>query len=288
MLAHREDKLACFPTDWENYSVPDSAEILFPEFEPGWVWLVGAGPGDPGLITLHALHGLRHADMVVHDALVDKRILAFANPKAQIIHAGKRGGKPSPKQIDISLRLVELAKNGHRVLRLKGGDPFVFGRGAEEGLTLVANNVPFRVIPGITAGIAGPAYAGIPVTHRDANSAVTFVTGHGAGGDVPDRIKWSALAESGAVLVFYMVIKHLARITEKLMEGGCSPDTPAALVNRATTPSQRVLRATLATIAGEGRKSGIEPPALLIVGDVVALRDDLRWWNPSDVIDYVI
>ena len=164
----------------------------------------------------------------------------------------------------------------------------MFGRGAEEGLTLVAHKIPFRVIPGITAGIAGPAYAGIPVTHRDANSAVTFVTGHGVGGDVPDRIKWSALASSGAVLVFYMVIKHLARITDKLIEGGCAPETPAALVNRATTPSQRVLRATVATIADEGQKSGIEPPALLIIGEVVDLRGALRWWNPSDVIDYVI
>src|SRR3546814_492831 len=165
---------------------PDSLSL--PTFEAGSVWLVGAGPGDPGLLTLHAVNGLKQADAVVYDALVSASVLDLARPDCERIYAGKRGGKPSPLQADISQRLVRLAKAGKRVLRLKGGDPFVFGRGGEEALALVAAGVPFRIIPGVSAGIGGLAYAGIPVTHRDTNSAVTFVTGHGVGGAVPDGI----------------------------------------------------------------------------------------------------
>jgi len=159
-----------------------------PEFLPGWVWLAGAGPGDPGLLTLLAAHALRSADHVVYDALVDEAVLALAGPGTELEFAGKRGGKPSPKQADISLRLVQLARAGRRVLRLKGGDPFVFGRGGEEALSLVAAGLPFRVVPGVSAGIGGLAYAGLPVTHRDINSVVTFLTGHGSSGLVPDTI----------------------------------------------------------------------------------------------------
>lgn len=148
----------------------------WPVIEPGWVWLCGAGPGDPGLLTLHALNALRQADVVIYDALVQDKILDWA-PQAELIYAGKRGGRPSAKQRDISLRLVDLAREGKRVLRLKGGDPFVFGRGGEEAQTLVQHGVPIRIIPGISAGIGGLAYAGIPVTHRDVNQSVTFVTG---------------------------------------------------------------------------------------------------------------
>ena len=150
--------------------------------EPGWVWLVGAGPGDPGLLSLHALNALGQADVVVYDALVDKRILDLARAGADLVYAGKRGGRPSAEQSDISNRLITFARAGKRVLRLKGGDPFVFGRGAEEALALAGAGIPFRLVPGITAGIGGLAYAGIPVTHRDVNSAVTFLTGHQAGG----------------------------------------------------------------------------------------------------------
>jgi uroporphyrin-III C-methyltransferase len=165
----------------------------WPELLPGWVWLVGAGPGDPGLLTLHALNALRQANVVVYDALVEPAILDWA-PEAELIYAGKRGGKPSPKQRDISLRLVELAREGKRVLRLKGGDPFVFGRGGEEGQTLVAHGVPIRVVPGVSAGIGGLAYAGIPVTHRDVNQSVTFVTGHDQTGEAPSALDWQAIA----------------------------------------------------------------------------------------------
>ena len=164
-----------------------------PVLYPGAVWLIGAGPGEPGLLTLHALNGLAQADVVVHDALVDPGCLALARPGAEIIHAGKRGGKPSPKQPDISARLVREAKAGKRVVRLKGGDPFLFGRGGEEALTLVRAGVPFRIVPGITAGIGGLAYAGIPATDRNVNSVVAFITGHDATGAVPGGIDWACL-----------------------------------------------------------------------------------------------
>jgi uroporphyrin-III C-methyltransferase len=156
-----------------------------PAFEPGWVWLVGAGPGDPGLLTLHCVNALRQADVVIYDALVDPRVLEHARPGTLVEFAGKRGGKPSPKQRDISLKLVSLARAGHRVCRLKGGDPFVFGRGGEEALALVEAGIPFRVVPGISAGIGGLAYAGIPVTHREINHSVTFLTGHDQSGLTP-------------------------------------------------------------------------------------------------------
>src|SRR5215469_2808117 len=163
-----------------------------PVLEPGSVWLAGAGPGEPGLLSVLALHGLRQAEVIVYDALVDTRILDLARPGVQLEYAGKRGGKPSAKQRDISLRLIELARDGRRVLRLKGGDPFVFGRGGEEALALVAAGVPFRIVPGITAAVAGLAYAGIPATHRDTNSAIALLTGPARDGEVPDRLDWPA------------------------------------------------------------------------------------------------
>src|SRR5499425_3126180 len=209
-----------------------------PKLEPGSVWLAGAGPGDPGLMSVLALHGLRQAEAIVYDALVDSRILDLARPGVQLEYAGKRGGKPSAKQRDISLRLIELAREGRRVLRLKGGDPFVFGRGGEEALALVAAGVPFRIVPGVTAGIGGLAYAGIPVTHRDVNSAVTFVTGHGITGDIPDGLDWAALARGAPVLVLYMALKHIARIAERLIAAGRDADDAVAIVSHATTAQQ--------------------------------------------------
>ncbi|MBW8727676.1 MAG: uroporphyrinogen-III C-methyltransferase [Inquilinus limosus] len=251
--------------------------LSFPEFQPGWVWLVGAGPGDPGLLTLHALHALRSADVVVYDALVSDAIIGLAAPGAVLEFAGKRGGKPSPKQPDITAKLIQLARAGKRVLRLKGGDPFVFGRGGEEGLALVEAGIPFRIVPGITAGVGGPAYAGIPVTHRDTNHAVTFLTGHDASGDVTAGVAWDAIARGSPVIVVYMAIKHIARIATHLIEGGRSPSEPVAVISRATTPQQRVLETTLAKAAEDVVAQGMEAPAVVVVGEVVRLRSALDW-----------
>ncbi len=256
-------------------SVREAANL--PVFEPGWVWLVGAGPGDAGLLTLHALNALQQAEIVVFDALVDEAVLKLARPGAVIEYAGKRGGKPSPKQRNISLRLIEWAKQGKRVLRLKGGDPFLFGRGGEEALALVAAGVPFRVVPGVTSGVGGLAYAGIPATHRDINHAVTFVTGHMAGGDVPSTINWRALAEGSPVIVIYMGLKHLARIATELISAGRSVHEPVAIISEATTQNQLVLETELGRADADVRASGIKAPALIVVGEVVRLRAGLDW-----------
>lgn len=243
-----------------------------PAFPPGWVWLAGAGPGDPGLLTLHAVNALNQADVVVYDALVGEDVLSCARPGAELEYAGKRGGKPSPRQRDISERLVELARQGRRVLRLKGGDPFIFGRGAEEALALREAGIPFRIIPGISAGIGGLAYAGIPLTHRDTNSCVTFLTGHNASGEVPDSVDWAAMVRASPVLVIYMAIKHLDLLVAKLLHAGLSGDRPAALVANATLPGMRVLTSTLGGIVADAQQAAIEPPALFVVGEVVELR----------------
>jgi uroporphyrin-III C-methyltransferase len=253
-------------------SLPNSITVV-----PGSVWLVGTGPGDPGLLTLHAHAAMQQADHVVYDALVGDGVLAMIPDGAVREYAGKRGGKPSPKQPDISHRLVELAREGKRVVRLKGGDPFVFGRGGEEALALVAAGIPFRVVPGISAGIGGLAYAGIPVTHRDSNSAVTFVTGHAASGDVPDNIDWPALARGSQVIVIYMAVKHIAKIAGHLIDGGRAPHEPVAVVAAATMPDQQVLETTLGGCAADIAESGIKPPAIVVVGDVVRLRAGLDW-----------
>tara|TARA_R110002072_G_scaffold54084_1_gene142181 strand:- start:352 stop:1191 length:840 start_codon:yes stop_codon:yes gene_type:complete len=255
----------------------DMNNINLATFEPGSVWLVGSGPGDPGLLTLLAVQGLQQADVIVYDALVNDSILKLARPDCALEYAGKRGGRPSARQKDISLRLVELAQQGKRVLRLKGGDPFVFGRGGEEGLSLVEHSVAFRVVPGITAGIGGLAYAGIPVTHREVNQSVTFVTGHDSSGALPGAINWSALAQGSQVLVLYMAIKHLAGITEKLMAHGRAADEPVAVITNASLPDQTVLETTLGQAAEAVRRRGMQPPALVVVGGVVPLRAALDW-----------
>ena len=247
-----------------------------PCLEPGWVWLCGAGPGDPGLLTLHALNALRQADVVVYDALVHEGLLDWA-PQAEHIHAGKRGGKPSAVQRDISLRLVELARAGKRVLRLKGGDPFVFGRGGEEAQTLVQHGIPIRIVPGITAGIAGPAYAGIPVTHRDVNQSVTFVTGHDRAGAAPTALDWDGIARGSQVIVIYMGMKHLGEIASRLIAAGRSPSEPVAVTTSATLDEQRTIETTLATCATDVAAAGLEPPAIICVGLAVALRQALDW-----------
>jgi len=248
-----------------------------PAFAPGWVWLTGAGPGDPGLLTLLAHHGLAQADVVVYDALVSEAILALARTEARRVYAGKRGGKPSPTQADISERLIALAREGKRVLRLKGGDPMVFGRGGEEALSLAAAGIPFRIIPGVSAGIGGLAYAGIPLTHRDSNSVVTFLTGHNAAGVVPDEIDWQALARGSPVLVIYMALKHLAVLSERLIAAGRPAEEPVAIVSDATLPTQRVLETTLGRAAADAAAAAMAPPAIVAVGEVVRLRVHLDW-----------
>jgi len=255
----------------------DSARLGLPDFTPGSVWLVGAGPGDPGLLSALALHALDRADVVVYDALVDPRILALAPAGAQLDYAGKRGGRPSPSQPDISARLIRLAREGRRVLRLKGGDPCVFGRGGEEALALAEAAIPFRIVPGITAGIGGLAYAGIPVTHRDINSAVTFVTGHSSGGAVPNGIDWEAIARGSPVIVLYMGLRQLGAIAARLIAAGRRADEPVAIVSKATTPAQRVLITSLAVAAVAAAEAGIEGPTIIAVGEVVRLRAALDW-----------
>jgi uroporphyrin-III C-methyltransferase len=244
-----------------------------PVFAHGEVWLVGAGPGDPGLLTLDALAALLQADVIVHDALVDARVLAMARPGAQLQFAGKRGGKPSIAQEDICLQLVEHARRGLRVLRLKGGDPFVFGRGGEEILALAAAGIPFRVVPGVTAGLGGLASAGIPATMRGVNQAIILATGHDPdeGGDMD----WPALARTGQPIVLYMGLRNLDKIALALMRGGLSAGTPAAVIASATLPDQQVLASTLDSIAAEAHAAHIAAPAMVVIGEIVRTRQQL-------------
>ncbi|PCJ57699.1 MAG: uroporphyrinogen-III C-methyltransferase [Rhodospirillaceae bacterium] len=261
-------------------STPENAAPLtLPTFAAGSVWLVGAGPGDPGLLTLLALHALRSADIIVYDALVDRRILTLANPKAVLNAAGKRGGRPSAKQQDISQRLIAEARKGKRVLRLKGGDPFVFGRGGEEALALAAAQIPFRLVPGITAAIGGLAYAGVPVTHRGLNTAVTFLTAHDKDGDLPDDFDWEAMVKGSPLLVVYMPTRNLGRLAQRLIEAGRPADEPALLLSKATTPDQKAVATTLKNCVADAAKAGAEPPAIFAIGKSVALREQLDWYR---------
>ncbi len=255
---------------------PALPDFDWPRLDPGWVWLCGAGPGDPGLLTLHGLNALRQAEVIVYDALVEPAILDWA-PQAEHVYAGKRGGKPSAKQRDISHRLVDMAQAGRRVLRLKGGDPFVFGRGGEEAQTLVQHGVPIRIIPGISAGIGGLAYAGIPVTHRDVNQSVTFVTGHDQSGATPSSLDWSAISKGSQVIVIYMGMKHIARIAEQLRAAGRPDAEPVAVVTTATLVGQQVLETTLGQVVADIDGAGLEPPAIICVGRSVLMRQVLDW-----------
>ncbi len=265
----------------------NAIDNLTPKLEKGSVWLVGAGPGDPGLLTLHALAALQQADIVIHDALVSADVIAMASDNAIIESVGKRGGKPSPKQAEISQRLVDLAREGKRVVRLKGGDPFVFGRGAEEALLLAENNIPFRVVPGITAGIGGLAYAGIPVTHGAFNQNVTFLTGHDPSGEVPDGINWPALAISSDVLVLYMAIRHMPAIADKLIECGRDSAEPVAFVRNASLPDQHVVETTLAEVGKVVENKIVASPSIVVIGPVVSLRSTIDWMESSESQDTV-
>ncbi|MFY2557823.1 uroporphyrinogen-III C-methyltransferase [Corallococcus terminator] len=237
------------------------------ESSRGRVYLVGAGPGDPELLTLRAARLLREADTVVHDRLIHPGVLEHARPHARLIYVGKEGGGESVQQEDIHTVLIAQARLGRTVVRLKGGDPFVFGRGGEEALALEAARIPYEVVPGISSGIAVPASAGIPVTHRDVSGEVTFATAFRAGG-APD---WSFLARA-QTLVLFMAGNRLEETTAALVAAGRAASTPAALVEAGTWEHQRVVEATLGDISQEARKAGLGSPALLVVGEVVALR----------------
>ncbi|MGI9510828.1 MAG: uroporphyrinogen-III C-methyltransferase [Geminicoccaceae bacterium] len=252
-------------------------ETDLPSFEPGWVWLVGSGPGDPGLLTVHAVNAINQADVIVYDALVNHAILALAPPGCVIEFAGKRGGKPSAQQRDITFRLIELARKEKRVLRLKGGDPFVFGRGGEEALALVEAQIPFRVVPGISAGVGALAYAGIPLTHRDTNQSVTFLTGHDAQGVVPSAVDWSALAKGSQVIVMYMALKHHKTIVAKLLDAGRSPHESVAIIRNGTLSNQEVVETTLEGLPSTVSEHDIRPPAIIVVGPIVHFRGALDW-----------
>jgi uroporphyrin-III C-methyltransferase len=246
----------------------------------GKVYLLGAGPGDPGLMTIKGKVLLECADVVVYDALVSPQILLMINPQAEKIDAGKRKGRHSLVQEETTQLLIEKAQTNAIVVRLKGGDPFVFGRGGEEMQDLVNAGVPVEVIPGITAGIAAPAYAGIPVTHRGYSSSVTFVTGHEAAGKYRPQVEWEAIARGSETIVIYMGIHNLPHITNELLTAGMSLDTPVALIRWGTRPDQEELIGTLETIVAQVEATGFSAPAIAIIGRVVNLHHLLhRSWE---------
>ena len=260
----------------------DPIDALPPAHEQpsyGKVFLVGAGPGDPELITLKGLRSLRKADVVVYDRLICPDLLDEAPSKARRVFAGKASGHHSMKQEEINALLITYARRGCIVVRLKGGDPFVFGRGGEEALALAQAGIPFEVVPGVSSAIAVPAYAGIPVTQRDLVSSVTIVTGHEQQSSGSSCVNWEALATLGGTLVILMGVEMLSHITQRLISGGLHPDTPAAVIQQGTVPQQRVVTDTLVGIAEHAWAARITSPAVVVIGAVVALSDPLAWFE---------
>ncbi|HEY9900438.1 MAG TPA: uroporphyrinogen-III C-methyltransferase [Pantanalinema sp.] len=245
----------------------------------GCVYLVGAGPGDPELLTLKALRLLREADVVIYDRLVSEAVLALMPPGVMRVYVGKEASRHSVPQDQINERLVKLAKAGRRVVRLKGGDPFVFGRGSEEAEELVAHGIPFEVVPGITSASACSAYAGIPLTHRGLATGVRFVTGHCRSG-VDLELDWESLADPNTTLAVYMGTANADVISERLVAAGLDRETPVALIENGTTPRQRVGITTLGALSAEIARKGFKPPTLIVIGKVVRLAETLAW-NPS-------
>lgn len=280
---------------WEGILQGDVAEMVFAGMDEkaerelesaiekgdsskvGEVYLIGGGPGDPDLLTFRALRLMQQADVIVHDRLISKEVLNLTRRDADRIYVGKERDQHTVPQEDINQLLVDLAKEGKRVCRLKGGDPFVFGRGGEEIETLSENGVNFQVVPGITAALGTSSYAGIPLTHRDYSQSVVFVTGHLKDGSTD--LNWKGLAQPNQTIVFYMGLKGLPVICEKLIENGLPADLPIALVQQATTPRQRVFTGTLSSIAEDVAGQEIKPPTLIIVGNVVKLHDHLNWFR---------
>ncbi len=245
----------------------------------GKVYLIGAGPGDPGLLTIKAKEVLQSCEVVVYDYLANPLFLEYVRDDAEAIYVGKKSSQHTMTQEEINRLLIDLGEKGKIVARLKGGDPFIFGRGGEEAQELRKRGIPFEVVPGITSAIAGPAYAGIPLSHRDFTSTIGIVTGHERPDKEKSSIDWEGLARSMGTLVFLMGVKNLPTICGKLIEGGKDPSTPAAMVQWGTTPRQRVVTGTLSTMPEEVQKAGIKPPAILVVGEVVTLRDSLSWFE---------
>jgi uroporphyrin-III C-methyltransferase len=258
--------------------------------QPGIVYIVGAGPGDPDLITVRGLKSLQRAEVVVYDRLINRRLLDEAPPLAEFIYVGKEPGQHTLSQTEINALLVQKAAQGKVVVRLKGGDPFVFGRGGEECQALVRAGIPFEVVPGISSSIAVPAYAGIPLTHRDYASAFTVITGHTAG---PDNcaIDWQTLPKTGT-LVILMGIRNLAHIAQALIEVGRPADTPAAVIGQGTTEKQTVVTARLDEIAAKA--SNMRPPATIVIGQVAALSQEMAWFHPqaraseTEIVDFTV
>lgn len=244
------------------------------------IYLVGSGPGDPGLFTVKGVRCMEEADAVVYDRLAPEALLAYAKPEAERIYVGKKTGDPTMSQEDINALLVELGRSGKTVVRLKGGDPYVFGRGGEEALALIEAGLPFEVVPGVTSGVAAPAYAGIPVTHRNVSTSVAFVTGHEDPAKGRSDVDWKKLANGVDTLVLYMGVGRLEEISAALIAAGRSPETPVACVRWGTRPDQLTVTGTLEDIAGRVAEAGLKPPAITVVGDVVALRDEgLAWYE---------
>jgi uroporphyrinogen III methyltransferase/synthase len=245
----------------------------------GKVYLIGAGPGDPGLITVKGLECVRKADVIIYDYLANERLLDQRRPEAELIYVGKQGGRHTLPQDDINALIVQKASEGKAVARLKGGDPFIFGRGGEEAEACADRGIPFEVVPGVTAATAVPTYAGIPLTHREHTASVAFVTGHEDPTKSSSNLHWKELAAGIGTLVFFMGMKNLRNITEQLIGNGRSADTPVAAIQWGTRTDQRVVTGTLGSIVGRVQEAKLGPPAIIVVGDVVALREKLNWFE---------
>ncbi len=248
---------------------------------PGTVYLVGAGPGEPGLLTVKGLRLIAEADVVVYDSLVSAEILAEARPGSERLFVGKRGGCACKPQSEIDAILVAKAREGKKVVRLKGGDPFVFGRGGEEAEVLAAEGIPFEIVPGVTAALAAGAYSGIPLTHRAHASSVVFLTGHEDPSKPEPLIRWEDYARLEATLCIYMGMHNLEAILRRLLEGGLPPSTPAAIVQNATTADHRFLLADAGTVAGRAAAGGFGAPAVVIIGAVASCAERLSWFEPA-------
>ena len=248
------------------------------KFNRGSVWLVGAGPGDPGLLSLLAYKSIKKADVIFYDALLNEKILSLARSKARLIYVGKRGNKKSINQLEINKLLINEAKKNKRVLRLKGGDPFIFGRGGEEALSLKLNKIPYKIVPGATAGIAGLAYAGIPATHRDFNTSITFISAYGAGGEKPETIDWTSFSKTSQLIVIYMGLERINWVCSELIKRGRNKHENIAIISNATNKNQKILISTLENCSKDLDKNIIDSPALLVIGKNVLLSPILNWY----------